>query len=293
MLVGESYLASRLDRLRKTQNPDGGWGYFAGKKSWLEPTVYAALALHGEPAANRAWSLALSCQQLNGSWRPSADVAIDNSATALCVTLACVRGDFGEPFHRGVGWLLSTVGVENTMKKRAISAVARVFGIKPDRDPSLTGWPWKPDESSWVEPTCHSLVALKKASANFSGQLLRERVRLGEAQLFDVRCKDGGWNYGAPASLGMDLPSYPETTALALMGLQGRSGIGSIVDLGCRLLSGSPSPLAQAWLRIALAVNGATAPRPAGEISSDILITALEALATPEGNHDLLKARLA
>ncbi len=288
------YLVCRLDRLRSTQNPDGGWGYFPGNKSWLEPTIYAALALHGETAADRAWSLATSWQQSNGSWRPAAEVAVDNSATALCVTLACVRGEFDEPFRRGVSWLLSTVGSEYGLTQRMIGAAMRLFGLTPDRNRSLTGWPWKPDEASWVEPTCHSLVALKKASQEFSGQLLRERVRLGEAQLFDVRCKDGGWNYGAPVARGVDLPSYPETTALALVGLQGRSDLGPILDRAGRLLESTPSPLAQAWLRIALQVNGAKpAAPPAGEPSRDLLLTALEALAAPEGNHGLLKARLA
>ena len=45
--MGGLYLESRLEFLRATQNPDGGWGYFPGKQSWLEPTAYAMLALHG------------------------------------------------------------------------------------------------------------------------------------------------------------------------------------------------------------------------------------------------------
>ena len=51
------------------------------------------------------------------------------------------------------------------------------------------------------------------------------RVQMGEAQLMDVRSRDGGWNYGSPAALGVDLPSYPETTALALVALQGARAI--------------------------------------------------------------------
>jgi hypothetical protein len=298
--VGNSYLGLRVAMLRTMQNPDGGWGYFPGKKSWLEPTLFTAMALHGEPAADRAWRLVSSWQQQDGSWRPQDGVQVDNAGTALCVTMACVRGEFGEPFRKGVEWLLSTVGVEFTWEKRVLGTVARWFGVQPDRDQKLTGWPWKPDEASWVEPTAHALVALKKASNRFVNPRLRERVRLGEAQLFDVRCKDGGWNYGAPIARGVDLPSYPETTALALLGLQGRPDLGPALDQAARLLNSEPSPLARAWLRIALQVNGAKldmkglamkglATTPANGGSEDVLIAALEALGAPEGNHCLLK----
>ena len=56
--MGEVYLQSRLEFLRKTQNTDGGWGYFPGKQSWLEPTAYAMLALQDTPKANAAASSA-------------------------------------------------------------------------------------------------------------------------------------------------------------------------------------------------------------------------------------------
>src|SRR6185295_2777800 len=71
----------------------------------------------------------------------------------------------------------------------------------------------KPGTSSWVEPTAHTLVALKRASSKFESKELDERVRLGEAQLAGVRSKDGGWNYGSRAALGIELPSSPDTMA--------------------------------------------------------------------------------
>ena len=62
------YLAKRLEALRRAQNADGGWAFEAGKQhSWLEPTVYAALALHGEPEADRAWDLVRRWQRPDGS----------------------------------------------------------------------------------------------------------------------------------------------------------------------------------------------------------------------------------
>ena len=288
--MGDSYLASRLGILRRTQNPDGGWPYFPGKQSWLEPTAYAALALEGEPAADRAWALLSSWQGPDGSWRPSAEVQIAHWDTALCVTIAAVRGEFGDPFRRGVDWLLHSAGVESSMVNRF---AAKVGLLDAERDLSLKGWPWKPNTSSWVEPTAHALVALKKASPKVLKPELVERVTMGEAQLLDVRCRDGGWNYGSPAARGVDLPSYPETTALAMLGLQGRAGLGRSLDLAGQMARETPSGMARAWLTIALRLHDGTAPPPLSrEPSADILITALEALGAEEGNYTFFKTGL-
>ena len=62
-----SFSQVRLDALRKAQNPDGGWGYFAGKESWLEPTAYAAMALLGSRRRSRletAFVLAIAGRKL-------------------------------------------------------------------------------------------------------------------------------------------------------------------------------------------------------------------------------------
>lgn len=288
--VGDSYVGARLNVLRKLQNADGGWGYFPKKQSWLEPTVFGALALHGGPEADRAWALLAGWQQSDGSWRPSSAVQVSTGGTALCVTTAAIRGEYGDPFRKGVEWLVQTAGVESRLRNRILASIGL---LKPDRNLSVKGWPWKPNTSSWVEPTSHALVALKKSASRVHSSDLRERIRLGEEQLMDVRCADGGWNYGSRAALDIDLPSYPETTALALVGLQGRNGLGPALDLGKRLLSETRSPLARAWLSIALRVNGAQIDAPSGDVSSDILITALEALGAPEGNHKLLQTAAA
>jgi hypothetical protein len=284
--VGESYLEARLNALRLAQNLDGGWGYLRGKQSWLEPTAYAALALHGEASATRAWTLLTSWQWPDGGWRPAADVQVASWATSLCVTLATVRGQYGEPFRKGVKWLLNSAGVESSFTNRA---AARAKLINAERDLSLKAWPWKPSTSSWVEPTAHALVALKKASPRVPDSGLRERVELGEAQLLDVRCRDGGWNYGSRAVLGLDLPSYPETTALALVGLQGHSDLGKSIELAGRMVRETPSPLARVWLTIALRAHGAEAPAlPDRAPAPDLMLTALEALSSSGGNYKFL-----
>ncbi|HLH38410.1 MAG TPA: hypothetical protein VKX39_04620 [Bryobacteraceae bacterium] len=272
--MGDSYLDARLHALRRTQNPDGGWPYFAGKQSWLEPTVYAALALHGEPAADRAWKLLQSWQTRSGAFRPAADVQMESWGTALCITLAVARGEFGDPFERGVEWLLKTEGEDSNLLTRAASAVGL---FKPDRNPRYHGWPWKPGTSSWVEPTAHALVALKLASAKRQDRDVTGRIRLGQAELLDLRASDGGWNYGNRTVWGVDLPSYPETTALALIGLQA-SGVKDVLDAARKIGIERVSPLARAWLAIALRLYGVATPAPTAPPTPDLMLTALEAL---------------
>ena len=189
--------------------------------------------------------------------------------------------------RRAADWLLGMQGTESWWAPRLLAGLGL---IDPERDLSLTGWPWKADTSSWVEPTAHALVALKKYATKSSSHLLRERVRLGEAQLLDERCADGGWNYGNRTVLKRDLPSYPETTGLALLGLQGHANLNGSLDLAAKLAEERVSPLARAWLAIALRVHGtkhaAKAPdEPAGKLPPDLHEVALEALALPEGNH--------
>jgi Prenyltransferase and squalene oxidase repeat len=283
-------LATRVNALRKLQNSDGGWAYFPGKQSWLEPTLFAALALHGEPEADRAWELVSTWQEKDGGWHPSAEVGFPHASTALAVTVAMARGEFGTPFQNGVQWLLGAVGAESQMYKRIILRVGSVFGMVEDqRDFSLKGWPWKLETSSWVEPTSHALVALKKAAAKIPGKELHERVRLGEEMLLNVRCVDGGWNYGNRTARGDELVSYPETTGIALMGLQGRPELGPALDLAGKMLRETASPMALAWLTIAMRVNGIFVEPRDTKASPDVLITALEALGAPEGNYSLLK----
>jgi hypothetical protein len=286
----DSYLKVRLDALRSVQNSDGGWGYFAGKESWLEPTAYAAMALLGEPASDRAWKLLSSWQLPDGSWKPSENVGISSWGTSLCVTLAMARNEWGTQTRQGVDWLLGSSGAES----RWVNVLASKVGfLSAEHNLSLKAWPWKPDTSGWVEPTAHALVALKRASTKWASSELNQRVRMGEAQLMDVRCRDGGWNYGSPAALGVDLPAYPETTALALLGLQQQRGLESAFDLAWRMLRDTPSPLGRAWLVAAMRLHGMNPPdyaapdiasKAAGDPSRDIMITAVEALSAPEGN---------
>ena len=287
-----SYRELRLDALRRTQNADGGWGYVEGKKSWLEPTAYSLLALHeqaGEAVWKKGWDLLRSWQRPDGAWQPNGVVNEPHWSTALAVTLHCVRNEFDSKFRRGVEWLLANRGEESTTFARFVGTFATNH-LGHDR--KFAGWPWLPGTTSWIEPTAHALVALKKAAPQVRSEELRRRIVLAEGMILRRRCADGGWNYGSRAALGVDLPSYPETTALALLGFQACAEADLTQDLARarRLLDETKSRMGRAWLSVSLRNFGVPLPadtRPAS--GHDVLATALEALSAPGGGHELLR----
>jgi len=94
------FLRQRLDFLQRTQNEDGGWGYFPGKRSWLEAYrlrdagATGARRGGGGPGVEAGRELAVARWKLaarrgrggTGTW-----------VTALGVHLCCVRGQFRRP----------------------------------------------------------------------------------------------------------------------------------------------------------------------------------------------------
>lgn len=295
--MAEVYLARRREFLLRTQNLDGGWGYFPGKSSWLEPTAYAILALHGDAGASqvlgRAWRLVESWQLPDGSWRAGAQVPDGTWVTALGVTLCSIRGDTRDMLVKGVHHLLRVQGAERCTTFRMME----FFGLgKIEMDTSHPAWPWRPGTSSWVEPTAHTIVALKRAGKLVRDRWIWERVREGEQALLTRRCADGGWNHGSASTFHIDAPSYPESTALALLGLQGRRvEVGRTLDMAREFWKASTSPLASAWLAIALQAWGENVPAPddSKPPREDTMLMALQALAHPNGNHGLLHTRAA
>ena len=283
--------ANARELLLSAQNPDGGWGYFPGRKSWLEPTSYACLALHETPGAKsvleRAHRRIISWQRSDGGWAPNEAVRHSTWVTALAITvLASARRTAEAPFQRGVEWLTGTVGAEAFWLNRL---TVRLGLADHGRDPSLTGWPWLEGTSSWVEPTAHALTALRTAAGRTA---VAGRIDVGTREIWSLRCADGGWNYGAPRALKIDLPSYPETTALALVGLAGSSHekLAAAVEHARSLAARPQPPLASAWLSIALRLHGEEPerePAPPGP-ESDLLAASLHLLAQPDGNWRLL-----
>jgi hypothetical protein len=197
-------------------------------------------------------------------------------------------GDMDGVVDRAARWLVATSGAENWWFHRILCSL----GIaRMGRNARYRGWPWRPETSAWVEPTVHSLVALRRLARKRPDSRLAARIDSGERMLLSVRCTDGGWNYGSPRALGVELPSYPETTALALVGLEA-SAPRNAVELARRhALSAQTSPLALAWLRVALRLAGDRPfSMPVRTGDNDVVVAAVDCIGAEVGNWRLFGA---
>ena len=198
------------------RNPDGGWGYYRGKASRLEPTCWALLALNGRPDAPDP-------ARVLRNWSVSDGLLLDGPGLP----------NYG--FH-GIGLLaLHALGVEHAAGNAALIASlqhARGVALAPStinrQDNRLQAWSWTPDTFSWVEPTAWCLLALKQWARTRKSLVDPARVAEGEAVLVDRSSPLGGWNYGNSNMLGQELHPYVSTTAIALMAMQDRTDLAAV-----------------------------------------------------------------
>ena len=193
--------------LREGRNLDGGWGYYAGKSSRLEPTCWALLALGGE-----------ADDEVLQKWPSTKDGLLLERAG-------------GEPNLGFQGIAVTTLlhrRIEHQTGNRAlIAGIERSRGVALDdfrvnrQNNRLQAWSWIDGTFSWVEPTAYCLLALKRA--RIAGLAVdTTRIATGESVLIDRCCATGGWNYGSSNMFGQNLPAYVPTTALGLLALQDR-----------------------------------------------------------------------
>ena len=194
--------------LLATRNRDGGWGYTAGRRSRIEPTCWAALALglsEGRPP---------DVEPLR-AWKRQADWLVDVPAVPVNVAFNALAAltFLQDP---------SAAPVAYPIVKRLIEAKGLRFGQSDvvRQDSSLQAWSWVDGTASWVEPTAWCLLLLKKVRSQSPSPEAEERIRVGEQFLFDRVCHEGGWNYGNPEVYGKKLWPYVPTTALALLAMR-------------------------------------------------------------------------
>jgi hypothetical protein len=197
--------------LASTRNSDGGWAYSSGRRSRIEPTCWASLAL-GHLEGRTPDVTPLRHWKRQDGWLVDVAGAPANNAFNALAALTLLQD-------------ASAAALANAVIARLIDAK----GIRLDNDRSvvaqdntLQAWSWIDGTTSWVEPTAWCLLLLKKVHAQSPTRGAAERIKVGDQMLFDRVCRDGGWNYGNSAVLGQDLWAYVPTTALALLALQDR-----------------------------------------------------------------------
>jgi hypothetical protein len=263
--------AAIAERLLEGQNEDGGFrAARSGGESHLEATAWASLALEPVAAAAAARGLEFlrRTQKPEGSWALSPRYPFASWATSLAaITLARPGAPEADrsAAARGANWVASKRG-EDLGRRESWRHRLRPSTMDTELDPDLKGWTWFPGTFSWVEPTVYGLVVLRRTGLR---ELAAEKpgdapiadavappaaCEEAERLLLDRACTGGGWNYGNRRVLGVDLPPYPDTTGIALVGLQQRRGEPQ-VDEGFgamhRLLELAPSGLALAWAILA------------------------------------------
>src|SRR5262245_13231376 len=205
---------SLADVLLHGRNADGGWGYYPGKESRIEPTCWAALCLARADKSKKDLTDAASRWLVS---RLRSDGFLD-AAT-------------GEPPNRGVNglsWLCTrNAGTWSPELGRLLAALGRTKGVAMEngtnrQDNALQGWSWIEGTFSWIEPTAWCLLALKKNPTLMSSGERSARIDEAERLLLDRVCRTGGWNYGNSNMLGQELYAHVPTTALTLLALQDR-----------------------------------------------------------------------
>lgn len=215
-----------FEHLLKLQNHDGGWGSALGKQSNPEATAYALMALaqrQDQAGVQRqvldALTWLLARQDATGAWHYAHDVKQGSWVTAQVLISLSTFKSYHKEVLQGATWLLQQRG-ERFSFMQSLRYWLSYQQQNGGMNPNLQGWSWARGTTSWVEPTAYALMALNKLRPTLEKQIAGERIRHGEALLYDRMCVDGGWNYGNAVVLNQRLVPYPDTTAISLIALQ-------------------------------------------------------------------------
>ena len=229
-------------------SPDGGWPYYAGKKSRVEPTCWALMALSGtaDDAVDRSKLAGPHLQWLARTQRadgllvdePSAPVNFTSNGLAACALAHLYAQRAADAVASGSGvasgsrdgrtsgrYVASGFSRTSVNLSRLLDALISVKGLSvnepdPRQDNRLQGWPWMADTFSWLEPTAWCVLALKKAGKEKRGAAAR--IDEADKLIANRVCEAGGWNYGNASVVGQDLRPYVPTTAIALLAMRDR-----------------------------------------------------------------------
>ena len=257
-------LSQAIDFLKARQNPDGGWGYAAGRASLVEPTGLSVIALQAAGAtveAGRGLAFLKSCQKASGA------VGIgprdpDGGWMAYAALLAFHALGAGPEEERLKDWILGFEDASGRFSKDDVSIIAE----RHRYDASIPGWSWTPRTTAWVEPTALFVLSLRRAGVPAT----EKRIRSGVELILDRRVRSGGWNFGNPYSKSYELEASTMSTALALAALgaaglpESRSAVGAGLRFLKEILGRDVSTASLAWALLALKSFPAGASSAAG-----------------------------
>ena len=249
---------NRLDAarqfLRDAQAGDGGWPYIPGTPSSPEPTCFSLLALSREEASLSQKGIAWLVGRVNAAGAVTLDHDEPHWATALVVTTLTRLDAAADVRDKALSWLLQSHGSQISIGEENLL------------DGQLRGWPWNIGTFSWVEPTCHAMLALK-----LTGHGDHPRVLEAERMLVDRICADGGWNYGNHTVLGKSLNGFANTTAWATLALQNSANAASTLAGGLNFLD-REIRIRQSALALALTILSFNAfGRPTEELAAALV----------------------
>ena len=184
--------AGRLEALR---NPDGGFGPGQDVATEPEPTALVAIAL--DDAKARAWL-----------------IAHQGESGGFPVVVGGVRNDAATP--------LAALALDGAEREAAVDALVAIraphveSGGDAPFDEHYRGWPWTAGAFGWIEPTARAVLALRILRPDAP-----QAISDGLGVLRDRECVGGGWNYGNRIVLDEPLAPYAQTTAIAMLALQG------------------------------------------------------------------------
>lgn len=223
-----------------------------------------------------AWLRA--AQRPDGGWPPCPSVTESTWVTAMVALLP--RDSLGHTRHASaINWLMGQTGKETSFAYRLRS---ELIGNGAGSDEPRRGWPFFPGAAAWVTPTAFGVLALEKVQRDEMNDELQQRILIGREFLLDRICKDGGWNYGRSSVLGVDAPSYPETTGQALLALNQVHSpkLDRALTAAIDQARACQSSEGLSWLQLGLRAHGVAAVGPARRLESrQVIDSALSILA--------------
>jgi hypothetical protein len=212
----QAFRTELRDALERSRNADGGWAYHASKRSRIEPTCWALLALAQADGRLPQADILRVWPQNDGQLREVSGAPANHAFNAIAA-LTMLMAAPASP--------LASAIVRRIVASKGVTAPSHEH---QRQDNTLQAWSWVDETFSWVEPTAWCLLVLKQGLARGPISGAEPRIAVAERMLVDRACHGGGWNYGNSNVYGRELSPYVPTTAIALLALQDRPGAGVV-----------------------------------------------------------------